>query len=48
MVILSADDWVYIFFVCCLEEVSRTGYYWCLDDAVAYSQVFSFAGVLTI
>ena len=33
VVILSADDWVCICFVCCLDEVSCTGCYWWLGDA---------------
>ena len=33
MVILSADDWVCIFwFVCCLDEASCTGCYWWLGN----------------
>ena len=32
VVILSADDWVYIF-VCCLDEASCIGCHWYLGDA---------------
>ena len=42
VVILSADDWVCIFFVCCLDEASCTGCYWWLGDAGSCIQVVSF------
>ena len=42
MVLLSADDLVCIFFVCCLDEASCTGCYWWLDDAGSCIQVVSF------
>ena len=48
VVILSADDWVCICFVCCLNEVSCTGCYWWLGDAGSWIQVVSFVSVLTI
>ena len=48
VVILSADDWVCIFIVCCLDEVSCTGCYWWLGDAGSCTQVVSFVWVLTI
>ena len=50
VVILSADDWVCIFFlfVCCLDEGSCAGCYWCCDDARSCVQVVSFVSFLTI
>ena len=48
VVILSADDWVCICFVCCLNEVSCRGCYWWLGDARSCNQVVSFVWVLTI
>ena len=48
VVILSADDWVCICFVCCLNEVSCTGCYWWLGDARSCNRVVSFVWVLTI
>ena len=42
VVILSADDWVCICFVCCLDEVSCTGCYWWLGDDGSCVQVVSF------
>ena len=48
VVILSADDWVCICFVCCLDEVSCTGCYWWLGGAGSSIQVVSFVGIITI
>ena len=42
MVILSADNWICIFFVVCLDEASCTECYWRLGDARFYIQVVSF------
>ena len=39
---------MYLFFVCCLDEVFCTGCYWWLGDATSYIQVVSFVWVLTI
>ena len=39
---------LYFCFVCCLDETSCAGCYWCLSDARSHIQVFSFMGVLTI
>jgi len=39
---------LYFCFVCCLDETSCAGCYWCLGDARSHIQVFSFMGVLTI
>ena len=39
---------LYFCFVCCLNEVSCTGYYWWLGDARPCIQVVSFVWILTI
>ena len=38
---------LYFCFVCCLDEASCTGSYWCLGDAGSCIQVVSFMWVLT-
>ena len=51
VVILSADDWVFflfVCFVCCLDDVSCTGWYLWLSDARSCIHVVSFLWVLTI
>ena len=48
VVVLSADDWVYICLVSCLYEASCTGCYWGLCDARSCIQLVSFVWFLTI
>ena len=48
VVIQSAEDWVRIFVLCCLDEAFCTGCYWWFSDAGSCIEVVSFMGVLTI